>query len=159
MEVEQLRLAQPPLLSCVGRGLANGFARGTDGAHIRAVQYWTEAMRCLIVDDNQAFAENLAEILEDLGEETFVANDGRSAIAELERGPFHLLLCDFRMPEMNGADVIREAKRIQPELRAVIVSAFANDAELAEATTMGAMALLPKPIPISALKDLLSRAP
>jgi CheY-like chemotaxis protein len=118
-----------------------------------------DPLRCLIVDDNREFAENLAEIIEDLGEEPVVANDGRSAIVALEKGAFELLLCDFRMPEMNGAEVIREAKRIQPSLRAVIVSAYANDAELAEATTMGAMAILPKPIPMAALKNLLARPP
>jgi CheY-like chemotaxis protein len=109
-------------------------------------------MPCLVVDDNRPFAENLAEIIQDLGLPATIATSGREALGALAASRFRLLLCDFRMPEMDGAEFIRLARIVQPGLPAILITAFANDAEVARAVGHGEVTVLPKPVPMDALK-------
>src|ERR1700694_2193535 len=112
--------------------------------------------RCLVVDDNSAFAENLAEILSDWGEESVVATSGPSALDLLQAGGFYHLLVELRMPVMDGVQVIREARRIQPNIASVIISAYANDLDLQRARPEGCMAVFCKqPFPFKELKAVL----
>ena len=57
--------------------------------------------RYLIVDDNLAFAENLAEILKDEGDEVSLAGTGAEAIKLVRETPFDAVLTDMRMPVMG----------------------------------------------------------
>src|SRR5690349_11698109 len=115
-------------------------------------------MRCLVVDDNQALAENLAEILVDWGHVVEVETSGPAALRALKMGFFDFLLCDFRMPGMDGATVIREAMVMQPGVCAVLFSGFMDRSDLAGVSPEHILAILPKPIPISELKRALDRA-
>jgi len=72
--------------------------------------------RCLVVDDNAEFAENLAEILLDWCGEVMVANDGPQAIQLLGAQPFDLLVTDLKMPRMDGLQLVRSAQQMQPNL-------------------------------------------
>lgn len=65
----------------------------------------------LVVEDEFGLAEGLLSVLSDEGYRTFVARDGRQGLQRfLERSP-DLLLVDFMMPLMNGAEMIREIRR------------------------------------------------
>jgi CheY-like chemotaxis protein len=81
--------------------------------------------RILVVDDNDALRENLAEALELEGYEVAVAEDGRAALARLEEDPpFDAVLLDLMMPGMDGRELlhrIREDPRLTA-LRVVITT-------------------------------------
>ena len=62
--------------------------------------------------------ELLAIVLKRDGHEVLVAENGRAGIEILRREHVDILITDIRMPEMNGVDVLREAKRIDPEIPA-----------------------------------------
>ena len=62
--------------------------------------------RYLIVDDNRAFAENLAEILRDEGHEAFVAISGAEALRLVAGRQFDALITDMKMPVMGGAQLV-----------------------------------------------------
>jgi DNA-binding NtrC family response regulator len=114
--------------------------------------------RYLIVDDNAAFAENLAEILRDAGAEVTVASDGQQAL-ELARGSrFDALVTDMRMPVMSGARLVHEVRRVDPDLPAIVVTAYTGEDDLLAARDEGLLAVLPKPAPIDRLLELLARA-
>jgi CheY-like chemotaxis protein len=70
--------------------------------------------RVLVVDDDALIRDALRLILEELGAHVTEAVDGRQAIEQLEAGRFDLVLCDLRMPEVDGFAVIR---RIRGDLR------------------------------------------
>ena len=114
--------------------------------------------RYLIVDDNRAFAENLAEILRDRGDEVAVAEDGSSAL-QLARGTtFDAILTDMRMPLMGGAELVHEIRRVDPGAAAMVITAYVADDDLEAARREGLLAVLPKPVPAGRVLELLGRA-
>ena len=114
--------------------------------------------KVLITDDNRAFAENLAEILEDAGHQAVIANSGSEALRLAAATRFDALLSDMRMPEMGGADLVHHLRRIDPGLPAIVITAYTYDNELARARHEGLLGILPKPVPMQLLLELLSVA-
>jgi DNA-binding response OmpR family regulator len=114
--------------------------------------------RVLLVDDNRALAENLAEILRDADFDPTVLERGDDAVEAVRRERFDALVTDMRMPEMGGAKVVHEVRQIDPGLPAIVVTAFTGDADLALARREGLLAILPKPVPVKRLLELLGVA-
>jgi CheY-like chemotaxis protein len=105
----------------------------------------------LLVDDNRPFADNLAEILRDLGAEATVAESGEEALSAVRRTRFSAVLTDMRMPAMGGAAVVHALRKVDPGLPALAITAYSGDAELGRAIREGLLAVLPKPVPIPVL--------
>jgi two-component system, response regulator PdtaR len=114
--------------------------------------------RYLVVDDNREFAENVAEILRDRGDEAAIAGSGPEALALARATRFDALLTDMRMPEMGGAQVVHAIRRIDPGLAAVVVTAHVDDQDLESARREGLLAVLPKPVQVGRLLALLALA-
>jgi CheY-like chemotaxis protein len=113
--------------------------------------------RYLLVDDNVAFAQNLAEIIEDSGGEAVLAETGAHALELARRGRFDVVVSDMRMPGMNGAELVRRLRALDAGLPALIVTAYTADEELERARHVG-LFILPKPVPIPRLLRLLQSA-
>jgi len=111
--------------------------------------------RYLIVDDNRAFAENVAEILRDSGAEVEVASDGVEALQRLVPERFAAMLTDMKMPGMDGATLVQAARRVDPGLPVVAITAYSQDADLEHARRQGMLSVLPKPVPILPLMQTL----
>jgi CheY-like chemotaxis protein len=114
--------------------------------------------RYLIVDDNLEFAENLAEILRDRGDEVVVAESGPEAIDAARRERFDALLTDMRMPAMGGTEVVHEIRRLDPGAAAMVITAHVSDETLETARREGVLAVMPKPVPVPRLVELLEVA-
>lgn len=114
--------------------------------------------RYLIVDDNAAFAENVAEILTDAGAEVSVATTGERALALAAASRFDAIVSDMRMPVMSGAELVHRVRRVDPGLPAVVVTAYTADDDLQAARAEGLLAVLPKPVPLATLVETLARA-
>ena len=112
----------------------------------------------LLVDDNEAFAENLAEILRDTGAEVDIALDGLQAIERVKVRRYDALVTDMRMPGMNGAELLRELRKIDGELPAVLLSAYSQEDLLRMARRDGLLAVLSKPQQIPRLIQILDSA-
>src|SRR3990172_12985520 len=111
--------------------------------------------RYLIVDDNRALAENLGEILGDLGDEVARADGGEQALALASARQFDVLVTDMRMPLMGGAELIHHVRRVDPGLAAIVITAYELDLKLEAARREGLLATLPKPVPIARLLELM----
>ena len=115
--------------------------------------------RYLIVDDNVAFAENLAEIISDAGAgEAVVIESGPRALELAGRERFDALLSDMRMPVMSGAELVHRIRRVDPELPAIVITAYTADNDLEAARQEGLLGVLPKPVPVPRLLELLRGA-
>jgi CheY-like chemotaxis protein len=114
--------------------------------------------RYLIVDDNRHFAENLAEILRDGGDEVVIADGGAEALRAAEGSRYDALVTDMRMPVMGGAELVHELRRLDPGLPALVITAHAGDDALEAARREGLLAVLPKPVPVARLLELLAVA-
>ncbi|NOK18409.1 response regulator [Corallococcus carmarthensis] len=114
--------------------------------------------RFLLVDDNRAFAENLAEILEDEGHTATVVDCGEAALQAAREQHYDVLITDMCMAGMSGAMLVHHLRQSDPGLTAIVVTAHPAEAELARARAEGVLAVLPKPVPVRALVELLAHA-
>lgn len=112
--------------------------------------------RILVVDDNDALRENLAEALEIEGYPVVVAADGESALERLsEDPPPGVVLLDLMMPGMSGRELLTHI-RAQPRLAHVKV-VITTGASGALGSTHGADAVLMKPFGVGELVDALRK--
>ncbi len=108
----------------------------------------------LVIDDDEEVRRWLVAALAVLGYDVIEAADGPSGLRELERGP-DLLLVDFAMPGMNGAEVVQAARKLRPDLPVVLVTGFA-DTETVEAITDHGLTVLRKPFELDELEAALN---
>jgi len=104
-----------------------------------------ERTRILVVDDEEIVRESLGGWLEKDGYQVAVAADGPGALARLDAEPWSILICDLKMPGMDGLQVLEEAKKKQPDLAVVIMTAYATVDTAVSAMKLGAYDYLMKP--------------
>ena len=111
--------------------------------------------RVLIVDDNQDLAENIAEILSLKGFATEIATSAEDALPKaLPDGP-GILVTDYRLPGMSGAELVRAVRQTRQAVRAVVISAYTDERTISAARRAGAD-FLPKPVDFASLSQLLA---
>lgn len=98
----------------------------------------------LVVDDKKNLLRLLAKVLRD-DAEVLMAECGTEAIRLLQREPVDAILCDLRMPDMEGIDVLKECKRLRPRAEFVLMTAYASVPTAVEALRLGAYDYLIKP--------------
>jgi DNA-binding NtrC family response regulator len=101
--------------------------------------------RILVVDDEEIVRESLVSWLEKDGYTMETAEDGPSALAQLEKASWSILLCDLKMPGMDGLEVLERVKKLQPESAIVIMTAYATVDTAVKAMKLGAYDYLVKP--------------
>ncbi len=94
--------------------------------------------RVLVVDDERSMRELLSIVLRRDGYDVMVAEDGASALEILGSQRVDILITDIRMPNMNGVELLREAKRIAPDVISIVMTAFASTDTAVEALRLGA---------------------
>jgi CheY-like chemotaxis protein len=82
----------------------------------------------LIVEDDEAMREFLLEAISRSGYYVEAVPDGTEALLRVESGQFDLLLTDIRMPGLDGLELVRQARRHDPALGVLLVTAYAQDA-------------------------------
>ncbi len=92
------------------------------------------------------------------GYEVVVAESGTQAIASLRQRAFDLVISDIRMPDCSGIDVLREAKRLQPDLPGVLMTAFSSTQTAIEALRTGALDYVSKPFDVDEMKRVVALA-
>jgi DNA-binding NtrC family response regulator len=106
----------------------------------------TSGLSVLIVDDDPTCLQLLQAILEEIGFAVTAVDRPKAALRQAEAHPPDLLITDLRMPDMNGLDLVRAVRRIEPEVCCLIITGFASDEIIAEAYQIGVSDLLVKPI-------------
>jgi two-component system response regulator HydG len=82
----------------------------------------------------------------------------RAAIEVLEREPVSVVVCDLRMPDMEGLEVLRHCKRLRPGTEFILMTAYASVATAVEALRLGAHDYITKPFEPDALRAVVLRA-
>ena len=114
----------------------------------------------LIVDDDAAMREGLAETVADLGHKACSAAGGREALTVLVANHVDCVLLDLRMPGgMDGIEVLRRIRTLDEAPPVIVLTAFATAENTIEAMRLGAFDHLTKPIGREELGSLLGRLP
>lgn len=109
----------------------------------------------LIVDDDSDIRENMRDILVDMGYHVDVASDGPSALELVAKQAYDVALLDYKMPDMNGATLYSEIRKVCPQTVAIMVTAFSGSDGVAEAQRAGTWKVLRKPVDIATLLRLI----
>ncbi|MEK9500304.1 sigma-54-dependent transcriptional regulator [Gaopeijia maritima] len=114
----------------------------------------------LIVDDEEGIREFLADTLVTDGHDITEVADGLAAVRVLDQRGFDLMITDLRMPgALDGIDLLRRARRDQPEMEVVVLTAHGTVDNAVEAMKLGAFDYLQKPLSSPAeLRLLVARA-
>jgi CheY-like chemotaxis protein len=111
----------------------------------------------LIVDDEKNIRLTLAQALEPLGVETDSAEDGNEALAKLKEKEFGLILLDFRMPGVDGMEVLRQLRESKRDIRIIIITAYGTIELAVEAMKLGAVDFIPKPFVPEEIREMVAR--
>ena len=109
----------------------------------------------LIVDDFLEVRMVLRALLEEPDVEVLEAGDGLEALEVLGQENVDLVLTDCKMPNMNGIELMREAKLRYPETPFIVISSTVEDEHLAD---LHPYAVMPKPFRLADLKQVVQRA-
>jgi two-component system response regulator HydG len=115
-------------------------------------------IKILVVDDEQVHRYMLTTLLEDWGWKAEEADDGTTAVAAVEEGPYDAILMDVRMTTMDGMEALQKINAINPAIPVIIMTAFSSVDSAVEAIKMGAHDYLTKPLDFDRLRQTLEAA-
>jgi DNA-binding NtrC family response regulator len=113
--------------------------------------------RILIVDDEEIVRESLSGWLEQDGYVAETAADGPSGLHKLRDGVWSILLVDLKMPGMDGLQVLEAARKAQPDLAVVMITAYATVETAVKAIKLGASDYIVKPFDPEELSLLIQK--
>jgi two-component system cell cycle sensor histidine kinase/response regulator CckA len=116
--------------------------------------------RILVVDDEEVVCRVIERMLIPQGYSVFLARDGEEAIERYgrEKEPFDLVLIDMIMPKMNGRDCFRAMRKLNPGVRAVLITGHLPEGSAFEAITEGMKDVIFKPFSRGKLTEVVRTA-
>ncbi|MEN6360837.1 MAG: sigma-54 dependent transcriptional regulator [Smithella sp.] len=114
-------------------------------------------LNILIVEDGRSQREMLRDFLISEGHRVMEAENGETAIKMVLSNHFDLVLLDYKMPGMDGVEVLKEVKKINHEIDVVIITAYGTIETAVEAIKVGAIDYITKPVELEELLILVDR--
>jgi len=114
--------------------------------------------KILIVDDESKMRRVLQLLFEEDGYTVAQAENGEEALGEINVFHPDLVICDIRMPRLNGIELLRRAKDISEDLPVIIMTAYGEVKTAVEAMKLGAENYITKPLDMEELRILVARA-
>ena len=108
-------------------------------------------LKVLIVDDNEKFCNNMADILEFKGYEVKGVYSGYQAIEAVNNQKYDIALLDIKMPGMDGVETLKILKSIDPDLNIIMITAFSDDVMGIDEITIPNLKTMQKPMDIDKL--------
>ena len=116
--------------------------------------------KILIIEDEEAIRRVLVKILteENKNYQVFEAGDGLAGIEAIKKADFDLVLCDIKMPKMDGVEVLEAAKKIKPEIPIVMISGHGDLDTAVSTMRLGAYDYISKPPDLNRLLNTIRNA-
>jgi len=115
-------------------------------------------LHCLVVDDEEAVAEVLGDMLIAAGHSVAVVGSGGEAIARVNAETFDVVVTDLAMPGMTGWEVARAVKRVAPGVRVILASGFGVEVSPEDLRTHGVDLVLAKPLRLQDIESAIAMA-
>ena len=101
--------------------------------------------KVLIVEDDLAFITLIQLALRDMNFEFDVAKEGNSALEKLLKNEYDLVICDYRIPEIHGLDILKTVKSQYPSCQTVLISAAGEDMMNTKLEDLNLLGFMQKP--------------
>ncbi|SPY21540.1 sporulation initiation phosphotransferase F (stage 0 sporulation protein F) [Paenibacillus polymyxa] len=111
-----------------------------------------EKKKVLIVDDQNGIRILLMEVFGSEGYETFQAANGKIALEIVEKEPPDLVLLDMKIPDMDGLEILKHLKSMNPDIKVIMMTAYGELDMIKEATELGALMHFTKPFDIDEMR-------
>ncbi len=111
----------------------------------------------LIVDDDELVRVTLKEFLILLGLLVIEARDGVEGVEKARDNDFHILITDYKMPVMNGIEMIREIQKFKRDFKILVLTAFAGEITDDVVKELGIFTILQKPVDLGVLEKLITQ--
>ena len=113
--------------------------------------------KVLIVDDEFEFVNDFARGLEMFGYEVYKAGDGQAALNVIENKKPEIILCDYRLPDIDGDKILEEVKAKYSGIKFVMITAYYDENVEKRLRKLGADEVIFKPIVLTEIESLLAR--
>ncbi|MBW1848055.1 MAG: sigma-54-dependent Fis family transcriptional regulator [Deltaproteobacteria bacterium] len=117
-----------------------------------------EKQRILVVDDEEIARKNLVHILEKVGYAVVSADSGMRALDLLRDKYFDLVITDLKMEKVDGMEVLKQTKKLQPDTDTVMITGYATVDSAIKALKKGAYHYIAKPYKIDEVRKIVSEA-
>lgn len=117
-----------------------------------------EPVRVLVVDDDRVVADVLKDLVSQEGREVCVCYDGLSAVEFLRTAAYDLLVLDLMLPGVEGLEVFKVAKQVNPDVLVIIITGYATLEAAISAIKEGAYDFIQKPFKLDAFKIAVGNA-
>jgi len=118
----------------------------------------TNKEKILVVDDEKSMREFLEVLLLKQGYKVKTANNGSQALKMIQKSNYDLILSDIRLGDITGLEVLRGAKKKNPDIVVIMISAYSTTEIAVEAMNEGAYDFVPKPFDNNELKQTIKKA-
>ncbi|MCP4298308.1 MAG: sigma-54-dependent Fis family transcriptional regulator [Proteobacteria bacterium] len=116
----------------------------------------TEKLRILIVDDEINSLTTISAILGKSGYLVETAQSGELALEKMRNQTFNLIISDYKMPGMNGEQLLKQVKKVAPNLPFILLTAFGTINKAVKAMKKGAYTYLTKPVNVEQMLGVLN---
>jgi len=114
--------------------------------------------RILIIDDDMDMCNLLSRFLQKKGYETDASHSGNKGIAKFKESKFDVVLCDFRLGDKEGREVLREIKQVDPYAIVIIITGYSDIKTAVDVIKSGAFDYITKPLIPEEVLNVISRA-
>jgi DNA-binding NtrC family response regulator len=114
--------------------------------------------RVLIVDDEEAFADNIAKLISKRGYDIKAVYNGQSALTALDEDDFDVIILDLKMPGMDGLTTLKNIKGKKPSVEVIILTGHGSMESGIDGIQLGAFDFIMKPVRFDELYDKIRQA-
>jgi len=113
--------------------------------------------KILVVDDERSLLDLLSIVLKKEGYHVKTSLSGKKGLNLIKNQDFDLVLCDIKLPQMNGMEILKEVKTKKPDIPVVMITAYGTIKQGVEALKAGALDYLVKPFDVEEMKIIIAK--
>ncbi|MCD6269380.1 MAG: sigma-54-dependent Fis family transcriptional regulator, partial [Deltaproteobacteria bacterium] len=115
-------------------------------------------VKVLVVDDEDVIRRGICRVMEGRGYQAEAAESGYGAVEKLQKTPFSIVITDLKMPGMDGIEVLKAIKILQPEVPVIIITGYSTVDTAVEAMKNGAFDYIAKPFTPDQMIEMVEKA-